>query len=138
MKLSSLLSNISHDEVLDAKKHAGRLSRQRMPSAARDKRIMELYPAAGVIMSLPVKPEHQLLTQEKLEGYRSACRLLSSLAETSGNAALQSELASVTDEEMLVAVEEMLNRDGEKSEKRLPGWALCGHFCPSKPHPAPV
>ena len=65
MNLSSLLSNISRDEVLDARKHAGRLSRQRTPSAARDKRIMDQYPAAGVIMLLPVKPEHQLFTKEK-------------------------------------------------------------------------
>lgn len=72
---------------------------------------MEQYPAAGVIMSLPVKPEHQLFTKEKLEGYRSACRLLSSLAETSGNAALRSELASITDEEMLLAVEQIASTD---------------------------
>ena len=52
---------------------------------------MDQYPAAGVIMALPVKPGHELFTKEKLEGYRSACRLLSSLAETSGN---------VSDEEM--------------------------------------
>jgi len=111
MNLSSLLSNISHDEVLDARKHAKHLSRRGKPSAARSKRIMEQYPAAGVIMSLPVKPGHELFTREKLEGYTSACRLLSSLAETNGNAALQLELASITDEEMLWAVEQMVSTD---------------------------
>jgi len=72
---------------------------------------MEKYPAVGVIMSLPVRSEHVLFTQEKLEGYASACHLISMLAETSGNAPLQGELASVTNEEMLVAVEEILSTD---------------------------
>ena len=111
MNLSSLLSEISHDEVLDARKHAGRLSRHRKPSAARDNRIMEQYPAAGVIMALPVKPGHELFTKEKLAGYSSACRLLSSLAETSGNASLRSELASIADDEMLAVVETMMSSD---------------------------
>ena len=111
MSLSSLLSSIRHSEVLAARKHAKHRSRRGKLLAARDKRIMEQYPAAGVIMSLPVKPEHQLFTKEKLEGYTAACRLLSSLAETNGNAALQLELASITDEEMLAVVETMMSSD---------------------------
>jgi hypothetical protein len=111
MSLSSLLSSISHSEVLDARKHAKHLSRRGKPLATRSKRIMEKYPAVGVIMSLPVRSGHVLFTQEKLEGYRSACHLISTLAEASENAALQRELASVTDEEMLVAVEEIFSTD---------------------------
>jgi len=110
MSLSSLLSSIRHSEVLDARKHAKHLSRRGKPSAARSKRIMEQYPAAGVIMSLPVKPGHELFTKEKLEGYTAACHLISTLAEA-GNAALQGELASITDEEMLWAVEQMVSTD---------------------------
>jgi len=111
MSLSSLLANISHDEIIVARKQAKHYSRRGKPLAARSKRIMEKYPAVGVIMSLPVRAEHVLFTTEKLEGYRSACHLISTLAETSRNAALQSELASVTDEEMLMAVEELLSTD---------------------------
>jgi hypothetical protein len=111
MNLSSLLSSIRHSEVLDARKQADHLSRRGKPLAARSKRIMEQYPAAGVIMSLPVKPGHDLFTKEKIEGYTAACRLLSSLAETRENADLQSELASITDEEMLTVVETMMSSD---------------------------
>ncbi|MFZ4777129.1 MAG: hypothetical protein ACOYM3_17305 [Terrimicrobiaceae bacterium] len=111
MNLSGLLSNITRAEVLDARKHAKRLLRRGKPRAARANRMMEKYPAADVLMSLPVKPGHVLFTKEKLEGYRSACHLISTLAEASGNAALQGELASITHEEMLLAVEEMLSAD---------------------------
>jgi len=111
MSLFSLLSNISHDEVLDARKQAEIHSRRGKPLATRSKRIVKKYPAIGVIMSLPVRAEHVLFTTEKLEGYTSACHLISTLAETSGNATLQSELASVTDEEMLLVVEELLSTD---------------------------
>ena len=111
MSLSSLLSNISHGEVLDARKQAEHLSRRGKPLAARSKRIMEQYTAAGVIMSLPVKPGHDLFTEGKIEGYTAACRLLSSLAETRENADLQSEMASITDEEMLAVVETMMSSD---------------------------
>ena len=111
MSLSSLLSSIRHSEVLDARKHAKHLSRRGKPLAVRFKRIMEQYPAVGVIMSLPVRPGHDLFTKEKLEGYTSACHLISTLAEASGNAALQSELASIADGEMLWAVEQMVSTD---------------------------
>ena len=111
MSLSSLLSSISHSEVLDARKHAKLHSRRGKPLARRAKRIMEQYPAAWVIMSLPVKPGHELFTKEKLEGYTSACHLISTLAEASGNAALQGEMATITDDELLLAVEELMSTD---------------------------
>ena len=71
---------------------------------------MKKYPAVGVIMSLPVRHGHELFTKDKLEGYASACHLISTLAD-SGNAALQNELASITDEEMLGALEKILSTD---------------------------
>jgi len=111
MNLSSILSNISHDEVLHARDHANHLSRRGKPFAARSNGVMEKYPAIGVFLSLHATPGHALFTKEKLEGYTSACHLISTLAESSGNAAFEDELASITDEEMMLAVEELLSTE---------------------------
>jgi len=80
MNLSSILSNISHDEVLHPRDHAKHPSRRGKPFAARSNGIMEKYPAIGVFLSLHATPGHALFTKEKLEGYTSACHLISTLA----------------------------------------------------------
>jgi hypothetical protein len=72
---------------------------------------MKKYPAIGEFLSLHAKPGHVLFTKEKREGYMSACDLISTIAENSGNSALKCELASITAEEMMAAVEEMLSTD---------------------------
>ena len=111
MKLSNLLSKISHDEVCDARNRAKKLASCKKSLAARCSQLMNTYPAMEVIISLPVRRGHDLFTKEKLEGYRSACHLIATLAEISGNDALANALVSVTDQEILSAAEEISSTD---------------------------
>jgi len=109
MELSSTLSLISIDETRRARSQAAQLTHDRNQFDKRCKAIITMYPAADVLMTLPVRADHELFTEEKMAGYRWACILLATFSETC--VGLGAALASITTEEMLAAAREILASD---------------------------
>lgn len=111
MTLSKILSEISLNEIVDARKQAAHLSRKGRPLTLRTKQIIKKYPAIVGIMTMPARSKHPLLTKGIIDGYRSACHLIAALAERRGNAALASSLFSITKDEIHSAVEKIFSTD---------------------------
>jgi len=109
MKLFTALSTISIDDVRSVRERAARLTHARKSYAERCQQIILQYPAAGLLMTLPVRTDHDLFTESKINGYRWSCLLLATLAETADG--LADALASISDAEMLAVVQEILRTD---------------------------
>ena len=111
MNLSTILSEITIVEVQLARSRAAQMSHTGKPFNKHRTRIIQMYPAAETLMTLGSRADHELFTKKKISGYSSACCLLANLADICAGDALSLALASITDEEMLSVVEEILSTD---------------------------
>jgi len=109
MKLSTILSAISIEDVRNGRRIAAILSQTGRRFSNRCDQIIEAYPSAGLLMTIEPRDDHELFTKEKITAYSATCHLLATLAEKCDG--LSDALATITEEEMLAVVEEILSTD---------------------------